>query len=234
MERFSLKQLFHIILRNVAEQKEKENQELLAAELQWEQCCDEINLLEKDKRESDALSESLQAAPAQYDDLFTQKEKLIAAGSIGSSALLLTASEKLSKKKGERNEIREAIEVGDELKKQLEVAGQYLNSASNWGTWDLLGGGIISTAIKRGKMDTARDAMQSAQHLLNQFNKELGDINTGILELPSGGFSSFADYFFDCLIVDWLVQSSINKAFGSVSDLYEKVKEVNSRLLKSE
>lgn len=224
----TIKYIFHSILQNVKSQREKEKQEWLAARLQWEQCCNELATLEKEYKDIGHVLNNLRDAPAAYEELFSVKEKALV--SLSSSQEVLDLSSKLLEKNVQKKEIGEAIEVGGRLIQQLQYASDYLKSASGWGTWDLLGGGIIATAVKRGRMDQARDCIQNAQHLLNQYNKELADVKSSSLGLPVGGFSAFADYFFDCLIVDWLVQSSINKAYNSVEDLHDKVKEINDQL----
>jgi hypothetical protein len=232
MGRLSLKHLFHLILQNDVAQKEKERQEWLAAQLQWEQCRDEIESLEKEYATENNALQDLGDITDEYENLFHQKEEAIAA--TGSSAILHQTSEKITKKNNQLNEILEAREVALQLLNQLEQSGRYLKSASGWGTWDMLGGGLIATAIKRSKMDAARAGLQNAQHLLNQFNKELADVSVAGLRFETGGFAAFADYFFDCLIIDWMVQSSINKAYQAVYDLWDKVKIIDNDLLQQE
>lgn len=43
-----------------------------------------------------------------------------------------------------------------------------------------------------------------------------------------GGFSTFADYFFDGLIADWLVQSRVQNALGACDSVISQVAEVLS------
>ncbi|MEK7226537.1 MAG: hypothetical protein AAB221_12770, partial [Bacteroidota bacterium] len=182
----TIKYIFHSILQNVKSQREKEKQEWLAAQLQWEQCCNELATLKEEYQDVGQVLNDLSNAPAVYEKLFNIKEKTIA--SLSSSQEVLGLSDKLLAKNEQKKEIGEAIEAGGRLIQQLRYALDYLKSASGWGTWDLLGGGIIATAVKRGRMDQARDCIQNAQHLLNQYNKELADVKSSSLELPAGGF----------------------------------------------
>ena len=45
-------------------------------------------------------------------------------------------------------EKREAIDAGNRALKSLRNAQDNLNSAKNWGLWDMFGGGFISTMAK--------------------------------------------------------------------------------------
>ena len=50
----------------------------------------------------------------------------------------------------------------------------------------------------------------TAQRHLRSFQKELADADERLgVSLDIGGFATFADYFFDGLIADWIMQSKI-------------------------
>lgn len=52
--------------------------------------------------------------------------------------------------------------------------------------------------------------MQQARSALKRFQKELMDVeNVEEFHIETGDFLSFADYFFDGIIADWLMQSRI-------------------------
>lgn len=51
-------------------------------------------------------------------------------------------------------ERQEAIDAGNRALFSLRAAQGQLNSAKNWGVVDLLGGGLITSIIKRSKMET--------------------------------------------------------------------------------
>ena len=44
-------------------------------------------------------------------------------------------------------EKREAVEAGKRALRSLREAEEQLNSAKNWGLWDMFGGGVISTMV---------------------------------------------------------------------------------------
>jgi hypothetical protein len=92
----------------------------------------------------------------------------------------------------------------------LEQVIESLGSAEGWGTWDMLGGGLISTAIKHSRIDDARMGVNDVQTKMSQFKRELADVRKNAeLQIEIGELETFADFFFDNLIVDWVVQSKI-------------------------
>lgn len=224
LTRLSIQSLFYTILQSAEKQKEKELQEYLAAELKWQQSRQESERLQEDAKYLAHHIATLEEDCAAYPGLYKQKEQLLLEGDPATTSLLLNKSDEISVLKNQIRELQEAAEMGHVLRKKLKEVTEHLNSASGWGTWDMLGGGLLTTAIKRGRMDDAREAASEAQHLLVAFNKELGDIGKSVDDrLNMGGFTGFADYFFDGLIADWMVQSSINDAYTTAQDFDIKI-----------
>ena len=128
-------------------------------------------------------------------------------------------------------EKREAIEAGNKAMNSLRLAQSELEKASGWGIFDMLGGGLLSTAIKHDKMNNARNHMEDAKYNLQNFSRELADVNMVCgLELELGDFINFADWFFDGLIADWLVQSRIADAKAQVEKAIMLVENVLKEL----
>ena len=137
---------------------------------------------------------------------------------------LLEMSEQLADLNSDRQEIREAIAAGQTALNTLEQVKSELGSAANWGTWDMLGGGMISTMAKHSRIDSAKEHAHRAQRQLRRFQEELADTNERLaLSLEIGGFSKFADFFFDDLIADWIVQSKLSEASSACSTTISKV-----------
>ncbi|MCM1282733.1 MAG: hypothetical protein NC180_11525 [Muribaculaceae bacterium] len=127
-------------------------------------------------------------------------------------------------------EIREAIAAGEQSLYSLREAGDYLNSAGNWGIVDILGGGLITSFIKHSKLNNARQCMESARQDLWRFRQELNDVGGSIPDVQMGDFLTFADFFFDGLIADVLVQSKIDEAKNQVSSAIWQVESILNRL----
>lgn len=130
-----------------------------------------------------------------------------------------------------QREVNEAIQAGTRALRSLQQARESLNSAGNWGILDLLGGGLISTFAKHSKMNDAERQIEQARSDLRQFRKELTDVDAfADIHIETGDFLAFADYFFDGLIADWMMQSRINDAKKQVDDAIQKVETVLRRL----
>ena len=130
-------------------------------------------------------------------------------------------------------EIEEALAAGDEALQCLEAAWDHLNKARGWGIFDMLGGELITTFMKHKNMDDAQRAMEQARFALQNYSRELSDIreDIGSIDVQVGDLLHFADYFFDGLIVDWMVQSKIKQARDQVSMAIDKVNDMQQRLI---
>jgi hypothetical protein len=117
-------------------------------------------------------------------------------------------------------EIAEAISAGQQLLNTLYEVQRNLNTASNLGIWDMLGGGLFVTMFKHNKIDKAKQLFQQAQHQAKRFQQELADVKihyTQIVDLDM--FVVFGDYFFDNFFMDFYVQTKINESRHKVEQL---------------
>ncbi|MDO5574597.1 MAG: hypothetical protein Q4G60_11545 [bacterium] len=121
-------------------------------------------------------------------------------------------------------EIREAQDAGMRSLRCLQDAQKLLSSAGNWGLVDMFGGSFLSGLMKHSKISDANHQMEQAKYEVQRFQKELQDINVpGNFGVGVGDFLTFADFFFDGLIVDWMVQSKIKEAKRQVEDAIRKI-----------
>lgn len=128
-------------------------------------------------------------------------------------------------------EKREAIDAGNRALRSLRDAQDNLNSAKSWGFWDMFGGGFISTMAKHSRMDQAKQNMEQARYDLRNFSRELNDVNMAChLDIETGDFLSFADWFFDGFFVDWMVQERINQASRQVAEAIRRVEGILGQL----
>lgn len=124
-------------------------------------------------------------------------------------------------------EMREAIQAGENALYSLQAAREELQKAGNWGIVDLFGGGLITSLIKHSKMDNASRLMENAKYDLKRFQKELRDVTVNTnLSIDCSDFLTFADFFWDGIIADWLVQSKINDAKSQVDEAIAQVEQI--------
>lgn len=197
----------------------------MAAKLKYEESTEAV---EDARQEVARLQSELVAyggAEAEYNRLIEEKRKLLVQSGDDRAETLITLFERLADLEADRKELQEAIGAGTRAERSLDEVHSELRSAENWGTWDLLGGGTISTWAKHSKIDSAKRQAQIAQRHLRRFQEELADADRRLhISMDNfGGFSTFADFFFDGLIADWVVQSKIQNASGACNSAISKV-----------
>lgn len=130
-----------------------------------------------------------------------------------------------------QKEIDEAIIAGERALSSLAAAEKALSSAKNWGIVDLLGGGMLTTFIKRSHMKDASAYLEEARENLRIFRSELSDVETLDSALLDGNdFLSFADYFFDGFVADFLVQSRILETKRKIEQTASSIRQILNRL----
>ena len=126
-------------------------------------------------------------------------------------------------------ERQEAIDAVERALDSLYGVRKELESAGNWGLLDMFGGGMFTTFVKHSKMNDAQRYMDRAKRDLAAFSRELADVSE-TLNINSGDFLTFADYFFDGFVADMMVQSRIRDAQRQVDDAIYRVESILSRL----
>ena len=120
-------------------------------------------------------------------------------------------------------EIDEAIRAGERALDSLREAKNQLNSARNWGIYDMIGGGLISSMIKHSKIDQANEWMDQANRDLRCFAKELRDVDEDGLYVQAGSMASTLDIFFDNVFSDFIVQNRINEARAEIDRMIGRI-----------
>lgn len=206
------------------ERLDKERREALAAKLQYDQARSDLEYLENKLNGLIRERDGLRDAPEQLEALWTEKAELVKTMGGQTGARLMELDRQLSDVTHQQKELEEALSAGENAKRLLGQVQDDLDSARGWGTWDMLGGGLIATMAKYDRLDSAQSSIRAAQRALSDFRTELADVSQ--LQVPSiqiGEFATFADYFFDGIFSDWYVQSSIKTAQEGVSEVHMKL-----------
>jgi len=224
LEQLSLTGLFAAVLGTKEEKLEKERQEYLAAKLKYDASQKLIHELKKEVSMLEEQMAPFQNIEEKYQQLLKKKEEELKTKQGKASRELFIIAEEEGRLASRGKELQEAEEAVQGVMQSLDDLLGTLNSAANWGVWDMLGGGLISTAIKHSKIDGAREQIIVVQRNLNRLERELTDIKLyADLGIDIGALASFADYFFDGLITDWVVQARINEAEKRTQELQGQV-----------
>ena len=95
----------------------------------------------------------------------------------------------------------------------------------------MLGGGFLTDLIKHSNMRDASAYMEDAKQKLMVFQRELKDVQLHYdLKMEISSFLTFADFFFDGLIADYLMQTKIADARDEVENAIDQVQQVLTEL----
>lgn len=227
LENLSFSNFLHTVLGNKVEKLEKEKEELISAKLSFDTANAEVERLERELDMTRKRILDIGDVQKDYIQLMKEKEKILIDKSDSYKEKLEGMLEEEARIISEHKELGEAIQAGNELLSSLNSVQKSLRSAGNWGTWDMLGGGLLSTMAKHSNIDEAQREINDAQYLMKKFHRELQDIGGEInLSIEIGSFLTFADYFFDGFFADIAVQSKINDAQDRVWRAIEKVEKI--------
>lgn len=231
LESSNITSLFYAILGTKENKLEKEKQELLKARLKYDQCKSNMDFLAMEsKRIVDEINQT-ESCEAEYEVLLNKKLEAINLQDKKTSDELRKLIKRKESMKANIIEIDEAIKAGEDALIAIEKTINELEKAEGWGVVDILGGGFLTTAVKYNHVDEAGHYAEETQRTLGRFKREMSDITmiTGT-EIAIGTFETFADYFFDGLIFDWVVQSEIGKSLDAVKNTKNQIDKAMSKL----
>lgn len=131
----------------------------------------------------------------------------------------------------ERREVAEAVAAGRRALESLEQARDALESAGNWGAFDIFLGGGLTSAMKHVRINKAQVALGEARAYLRAFTRELSDVSAiEDLRVNVGQVAATIDIFVDNPLVDIFVQKQISDAQDNVDAAITATRTVLARL----
>lgn len=238
VERMEKKTFHHFIAYlsgNYEEKLDKENREACEAALRHETACQELEAVTDDLNRSRREMEQLKNCQDQYKRLLEEKKALVKASDSEAALEVIRSEEALQSLESKSREIREAMMAGESASR---AAGNIMNSldcADGWGTWDLIGGGLISGLAKHSALSEAQSKVDVLQLQLRKFRTELADVEIQAdLQLQIDGFLQFADFFFDGIFADIAVLNRIDKSKAQVEQVKQQIGTVLAELRRQE
>ena len=231
LEKNTINSIFLNLVGKREERIELEKEELHLARLKYEECEDQIIQLEKDKKEANSLLLEYHKMNKDLARLIKEKEEILIKEGGEDGLNLKNKLVKIDELKVDIKEVKEAINASKDAIDSLNRVGDSLRSAKNWGTWDLLGGGLIANIGKHSALDKANQMAREVQFKLRTLRKELQDVNEFTdIQVELSGFATFADFFLDGIIADWFVQSKINTANKNVDTAVSRIQMIMADL----
>lgn len=231
LERRGLTALFYGIVGKKEEKLDEERREVVTARAKYDVAMQEMDLVQRRIGRYEEELDTLKDIEMKYAYALKEKVKLLKATATPVSEKILQYEEQISGFENQKNEIREAISAGNKAKNIAEQVLSELDDAEGWGTWDLLGGGLISDLAKHSSLDDAQEEIEHLQVQLRRFKTELADVTIRAeMQVNIDGFLRFADYFFDGLFADWAVLDKIEESQAEVKNVITQIQAVLDKL----
>lgn len=228
---FTFSDFFSKLRGNFEARLSKEQEESYVAAVKYNMTLKELSEVESDIFNFDKKLREYRNCRTQYDDVLSQKYTAIKQSDIPQATEIITIEKECYELELQVREIAEAITAG---KNSLSICDSVLNlldSAENWGTYDLIAGDTFSSVVKHSKLDDAQAYVERLQSSLRRFKTELSDIDIDSdIKVDIDGFLRFADIFFDCFFADYKVLKRIQKSNGQVREIKTKINSVIQKL----
>ena len=231
LEGRSLAAFFYNVVGKMDEKLTQERQEAYAARVRYDAAARELAGAEEDLARCQAELGTLDGCEEQYAALLREKTQAVKAAGGAAAEQILRMEEREAYLESQERELGEASAAGQSALATADGILESLSSAEGWGTWDLIGGGLIADLAKHSKLDEAQAAVEYLQSQLRAFRTELADVTISAdFQVNIDGFLRFADYVFDGIFADWAVLDRINQAQAQVEDTRAQICAVLDRL----
>lgn len=229
LKKLSFASILATVMSNKDEKLEKEQQEYIMAKIKYDEFSSKVELLKENIESIKSRLETLKYCENEYKALLNKKLELIKLyGDQDKKVKLSKIEEEIEKMLLEKKEIEEAESAGKDLLRTANLARDSLNSAKNWGIFDIAGGDMLSSIAKHNKINEAEAQFRRVSTLINRFNKELGDIQFEGLSFSTTTIAF--DIFFDNIFTDFSVQNKINSSLDNIRNLIRRVEEILAAL----
>ncbi|WP_243142140.1 hypothetical protein [Flintibacter sp. KGMB00164] len=224
LEGRSLSAFFYNVIGKMDDKLTQERQEAYAAQVKYDAVARELAGIEEDLERYQAELYSLQNCEARYAAVLREKTQAVKANGGDIAQQILRLEERTAYLESQSRELEEAFAAGQNALTITDQIVDSLNSAESWGTWDLVGGGLVADLAKHSRLDEAQACVESLQSQLRRFKTELADVTIAAdFQVNIDGFLRVADYFFDGLFADWAVLDQIHQSQDQVQNTRSQI-----------
>lgn len=231
LEGRSLAAFFYYVTGKMDQQLSKEREEAYAARVKYDAAARELAAAEEDLSRYEGELSGLRDCERQYHTVLQEKAEVLKGRGGTTAEKILKLEGRLTYLENQIRELEEAVSVGNSALYTTDRVLSSLDSAEGWGTWDLLGGGLIADLAKHSHLDEAQSSIEQLQIQLSRFKTELADVTIHAdIQVNADGFLRFADYFFDGLFADWAMMDKIGRSQEQVRSTRSQIERVLVRL----
>lgn len=209
----------------------KAREKAQASQAEHDNAAQQLEALQKELRTAVQRRHSAQTAELRYSTAIDAKAEAIKLTDSADRQSLIDLEKLIDTSEKTFIEIDEAFRAG---KTALNIADNILSSldsAKDWSTVDIIGGGLIPDLAKHDNLDSAQNQLEYLKKDILSFQKELGDINISAdLRLDIDGFLRTADFLFDGLLADISVRNRITQSIDQINDVRHQITHICDKL----
>ena len=227
LEGHSLAAFFYDVVGKKEEKLDKERAEAHAARVKYEAAAHALDAVEREIADAEAAWASLQDCEARLAETLRAKAAALRAAGSRSAEEITDCEACIAQRKARQKELDEAVAAARNALRTAQDVMDSLDSAEGWGTWDLLGGGLVADLVKHDHLDQAQALVEQLQRDLLRLKTELADVEIqSDLVVRMDGFLRFADFFFDGLFADLAVLNRIDQSQAQLRDVMGQIQSI--------
>ena len=130
-----------------------------------------------------------------------------------------------------KEKIGVSLAKGEEILTLLSQAGDVLQSAYSWNSFDFVGGSLMSTIEKHKIVDEAQAYLHEAKEQLEGYETSFNAISDLTkLTIDTSNLLTVADFTLDGVVADMLVQAYINDAITQIGEAFALIESKQNEL----
>ena len=213
------------------ERLEREEAEACAARMKYDAAERQLAEIRQEIAGCEAELRADQGCEARFQQVLEEKREALKLENSAAAERIIAMEERLAELQSRLRELEEARSAGEDVRRRLDQVLASLGSAENWGTWDVIGGGLLTDMMKYSRLDEAQHSMEQMQSALRRYRRELADVAAlHIGDFRPDGFTWTLDVLFDNIFFDWSVLEQISNSRDRVEDLRRQVGRTQGQL----
>ena len=130
-----------------------------------------------------------------------------------------------------KEKIGVVLAKGEEILALLSQAGDVLQSAYSWNSFDFVGGSLMSTIEKHKIVDEAQAYLHEAKEQLEGYETSFNAVSDLTkLTIATSNLLTVADFTLDGVVADMLVQAYINDAITQIGEAFALIESKQNEL----
>ena len=231
LEHTSLSRLFYQLTGGLEEKLDRETAQAAAAAREYQIAAAQLQALEADMARCQRELAALYRCEADYQQALAERARVLKAQGGTLAGAVCRLEDEIVRLEAQGREIGEAISAAQDVMVTVDGIQNTLSNAEDWGTWDLVGGGLLAGIAKHNQLDNAQAQLTQLQAALRRLRSELLDVDVSAdFQIRIDGFLRFADFFFDGLFADWAVLDRIHDAQQQVDQVGCQIREILENL----